>query len=173
MKKYISPVALFVVAILFLPTNTFAYKTTDQTAKRLTPTTAMYSITYVFGSPSRDLYLPIRTIRDGNDNSEVLSLGYEILEDKKTHTNAGETAALVFSNAKIVNNTYFIPAGSAAKFTLVGFLRTSVTTPEADYALKVNGLPFTEYNRFGDRIDSALNESELSYYITDEIELNN
>lgn len=172
MNKYISSFALLAFVICLTPQVANAYKTTGQTAVKLTPTTAFYTISYVFGSPSRDTYMPIHTMRDGSNSSDPLTLGYEILEDKKTQTDVGETAAIVLSNAKIVGKNYFIPAGSATKFTLINFFKTDADTPENDYALHVTGLPFTQYNQDNVEINSKLNKYELSYYQTDEVGLN-
>ncbi len=44
--------------------------------------------------------------------------------------------------------------------------------PEADYALKVNGLPFNEDRGNEVFVENQLTKSELSDYQTEEVELN-
>jgi len=173
MKQYLSLILFVVVAIIAAPTTSEAYVTTEQTAVQITPTTAMYSITYTFDPSAFDFFLPIHTSRDVSD-SDNLTLVYETLVNGKDSTRVGDTAALVFSNLEVANNEYHIPRGKRGNFTLVTFLRTNTNEAEADYALKVKKLPFNESRGEGElMIENRLTASELATYQTGEVELNN
>ena len=172
MKKYISAMVLTAYIAVLFPQATQAYFTSEQTAVRLTPITAMYTITYSFGLPKQDIYLPITTERNLSHKESERTLGYTMREDGKEIINEGRTAALVFSNAEIKNGMYFVPAGSSRTFTLVAFLRTQEDTPEADYVLQVENLPFLVDIDEEELQIRGLNPSELIYYATGEIELN-
>lgn len=168
--------SIFALVLVFgffiTPSLSFAYKTYDQKAFQITENAAIYTISYRFGIPNRDFYLPIAAVRDiGTTTPGELIVGYEFLEDGKTYTDKGTSAGIVFSNAKVVNGSYFVPAGKSAQFTLLVILSTDPEDAEMDYALHVNSLPFNGI--FEDQVlHQKLNATELQYYITPEIELN-
>lgn len=170
LRSFLFAGALAFVAVL--PMDAKAYFTTDQTATRATENAAIYTITYTFGSPNRDTYMPIAIQRDSGDFEHAIT--YEMLIDGTDLTDAGETIGLVLSDAEIKDNQYFVPAGTSKTFVLYVILTTPITAAEADYALHVTDLPFTTINEDDDTIvlEQGLTPSELSYYQTPEVELN-
>lgn len=163
-KNYLAG-SLFFIA-LYLPQNSSAYETTEQTATLLNDHTVLYTITYHFGFLNREVYLPIGAVRGLKNGSIVPYVGYDILVDGKA-TTSGKVGALVLSKAEIKNNQYFLATGKAADLTLVAILEL----PKGDSldpkktALKMNHLPFTivkdkEAGR------TFLNEREMEPYIT-------
>ena len=170
MTRYTILVLLAVFMVTAMPQSAAAYKTHDQKAVRINEQTAFYTISYRFGIPQRDFYLPIGAVRDATKDDGFV-LGYEFLEDGKTYTNKGTSAGIVLSDAEVVDGQYFIPAGKFRTFTLFVMLTTDETDPEMDYALHVNSLPFIGIIN-GERVDQKLYPTELQYYLTPEIELN-
>ncbi len=125
MKKYIS---IFLAVFALLPATSQAYYTTEQTAVQLTPTTAMYTITYTFGPSAYDFYLPAHTSRSTVDSSN-LTLTYDLLIDGEEVTQTGESAAIVLSNTNLSDKQYHLPRGKRGTFTLVTFFKTDAATP--------------------------------------------
>lgn len=171
MTKFISGLMLTAVLAVAFPQTTQAYLTSSQTSVQLTDTTAMYTITYSFSGGKYDFYLPVVTARNLLHSESESTLGYTIRENDDT-TSIGDTAALVFSTAKLVDGMYFIPKGERKTFTLVTFFRTDIGTHQDDYALQVENLPFL-VDIGGDALQlRGLNPSELTYYATEEVRLN-
>lgn len=170
MKTITRTLSGLVLSAVLLPAIASAYYTTDQSAVRFSETSALYSITYKFGSPSRDIYMPIVAERDTATYES--SLVYEMLLDGKTYTDAGTAVGIVTSNAKIVDGQYFIPAGHSKTFTLKVVFTTPADIDEADYTVHVTRLPFLMVTEDDTELESELTDSELSYYQTPEIELN-
>ena len=170
--KNISALLLTAVIAVSLPNTTNAYFTQEQTQTALTPITAMYTITYSFGLPKQDIYLPTGTQRNLMHGESDRTLGYTIREDGEDITDAGDVAGVVLSNAEVKDGMYFVPKGSKASFTLVVLLRTQPNTPKEDYSLLVENLPFL-VDMGGESLQVRdLNPSELQYYATDEVRLN-
>lgn len=161
--------ALLIVAAT--PFSSSAYTTSDQQAHRISERAAFFTITYRFGIPNRDFYLPIKAIRDLEAGSDEFAVGFEMLEDGKEPLQNGLANGIVLSNAKVVGDSYFVPAGQSRTFTLFVLLTTDENEPEKDYALHLHWLPFTGVVD-GQELNQRLNPSELQYYITPEVELN-
>lgn len=164
--------SIFIAALFFLTLsvgNVSAYFTTDQSATRVIKNTALYTVTYSFGASKEDLYMPVFAKRDLAHGSQEIALGYELLEDAEERVSYGTATGIVLSSEEIVDNMYRIPAGSNGTFTLFVLYSVDESEPEADYALRVTELPFY---RGDDRGALSLNPSELQYYITPEVELN-
>lgn len=162
-------VGIFAITLL-IPGTTMAYFTTDQTATRLNAETVLYTVTYEFGFPSRELYMPIGAVRDDASTTSSPYLKYSILDTEDNPITTGNSAALVFSNdedVQIKDNQYFLAAGKSAKFTLVTILNIPVEEQlnASNQSLLVTSLPFTMIND-GTPIPAHLNPSELQYYRT-------
>lgn len=163
---------LFIGALAFallIPSTTMAYFTTGQTASRLSASTILYTVTYEFGFPSREVYMPIGALRDSSTTSSPY-LKYAIVDDKNNPINIGNSAALVFTGDKdvvIKDNQYYLAPGKSAKFTLMAFLTIPVEqrTKPLNMSLLVTSLPFTMIGD-GTPIKAHLNPSELQYYRT-------
>ena len=149
-----------------LPSITEAYFTTSQGAQIVDRTTSVFSITYEFGHPKRDLYLPIRT---GRDVTDTKSVGYTLLEESEVATGFGHIDAAIVSDAKITaDGWYFVPAGTKAEFTLYAALEYERQTEDLDVALQITSLPFF----FGPNwSENGLSNGELSKYLTAEVDL--
>ncbi|MEM9336488.1 MAG: hypothetical protein AAGA35_01360 [Patescibacteria group bacterium] len=162
---------LMVLSALFvLPQASQAYFTTDQSAFLISDNAALLTISYSFGFSSREALLPIAAVRGETESQAVL--GYELLEDSRASTSVGTAAGIIVSDAEVRNGQYYIPAGQTADFTLVVVLTTEPTDPEIDYALQVSHLPFTMITADGTVLENGLTDSELSYYISPEVDLN-
>lgn len=171
MKKYITGVVLTLLFATALPHTSDAYFTSKQTAAPLTDTTGLYTITYSFGLPKQDIYLPIKTERNlmhGNGDS---TLGYTVRTENNVIANDGIAAAIVLSDAEVKDGMYFVPAGESATFTLVAFYKAPAMTPMDGYKLQVEHLPFPVDLGEGDMQIRSLNPSELQYYVTEGIYL--
>ena len=146
------------------------YKTSAQYAWQINATTTLYAIDYWFGHSNYDLYLPTRGVRDQVWNTNNGRLGFSVMEDGKTLSDAGSALAVVGSNAEITDDEmYKVPKGTKQQFRLFVILTTENDAAEADYAILVTDLPFYRYE---EREYMKLNPSELQYYLTPEVEFN-
>ena len=112
--------------------------------------------------------MPVFGERNLPFGAEEDALGYVILEDRFA-SDVGTAEGIVLSNAERVGAMYKIPKGTAAKMTLGIIFTIPEDALEADYQLQIQELPFYAGD---DRMYRRLNPSELQYYITPEIELN-
>ncbi len=150
------------MVIIAVPQLSFAYKTTSQSARQYSDTTALYTITYRFGFLNRELYIPISAVRGAMPTRDAVS--YELMTGSTT-SNLGTMSALVVSTAEIKNGMYYLPAGKAADFTFVVALTMPARTKVADYKTQMTALPFIMVDK-GKKINAQLNPSELQYYVT-------
>ena len=171
MKKISLSVAL-ALAWAVSPAVADAYFTTSQTAVPLNERAAMFLIEYSFGLPDHDLYMPVIAQRGLEWESTQKKLGYTFAENESHVHEHGTAAALVVSDAPIVNGMYKIEKGTAKTMTLLAFLITNPQQHEEDYALQVTRLPYYVDKGAGELEALQLNPSELQYYVTKEIELN-
>lgn len=171
--KHISYIIIgfFISVLLATPLSTYAYYTTAQNAIRLTDNIALYTIDFTFGFPDRDVYIPIATKRDIENNPQNPYMGYTFYTSADGDPTVGTAAGLVLSSADIENNMYKVPAGERGYFTLVVFLTLDPEAdPKAKYGLQVSNLPFitqegNTIQRFG------LNKHELQAYKTKKVGL--
>ncbi len=174
-KKITCELATCFALLILLPISASAYYTTAQTATKLTNQAAIYTITYTFGIRDFDIYMPILASRTSREEAvKDDSVAYTIREDGKDVTENGHTASFVFSNAPMVDGMYKIDANTSETMTLLVVLTTESDTPEMDYALHVEKLPFLvdlENDKNNMQVRGLL-PSELNYYTTEEIELN-
>ena len=166
--KIIFTSGLVTAVFLLTPVSVGAYETTGQEAKRMSDTTAAYFVTYKFGHESKDIYMPVRALRNQQYGMETTSIGYEILERSEFRSNKGTAMGIVLSNAEIVDGMYKVPKGYAASFTLLVLFEAADGEEETEYALQVTDLPFYA----GENRDyQRLNPSELQYYATEGVKL--
>ena len=162
---------IFLVAIIALfitPQAVDAYTSTSQKAYRVNDTTALYYIDFVFGHNDHPIEIPVLAKRNQKHGEGTKTLGYSLLKNGLKAKNIGTTRAVVISNGtKISNARYQVPQGEAKKFTLAVILNTKTDLDKADYSILVTDLPFMLGNQ-----ELRLNPSELQYYRTPEIELN-
>lgn len=167
-------VGLFFASVLMVPNATSAWFSTHQDAVRIDSESVLYTVTYKFGMEKSDLHMPILAERNTETAHTPLRLGYTILKDSKTQFDVGDSYGIVLSDAKIVGDTYFVPRGTAKKFTFVALLKVPVADTEVytdlDLAMQVTSLPFV-ITRDGAQNNNKLNPSELTRYITPEVEL--
>ncbi len=173
MIKTFTGVFLFSLFVLSASASqTEAYFTTNQTATKINETTALFSIEYAFGLEKRDIYMPVYAERGLLHASTAQKVGYSLHKDGKKITLQGTTIGMAVSKAPIVNGMYKLEKGKAQKMTLYVILTTSSTTPEMDYTLQVDKLPFYVDIGKKDLQTQGLNPSELQYYITKQVGLN-
>ena len=173
MKKYLSllPVAM-VCLFIFFPGISSAYFTTNQTATRISDSSILFTITYNFGFQNYDGWLPVGAVRGLQFRNPSPYLGYTIINKDGGTIDLGKTNAIVLSKSQVKDGQYFIPKGTAAVFTFVALMDVSALKTERNIALRVTSLPFHMKNQEED-ISAQMNPTELKYYTTPLIILNN
>ncbi len=169
--KYIIANAIVALFIALSPITSHAYFTTAQTANALTENAGLFSVSYRFGALKQDFYMPTTPIRNILTDTADNRLGYTIRTDQDDISDVGIATAVIKSSAEVRDGYYFIPAGTASTFELIVVLQTDPYAREMDYYLQVESLPFKAQLETGLQ-DRRLNPSELQYYATPEIELN-
>lgn len=159
-------IALMVIGTMGVATVAHAYETTSQRALRVNDRTALFFIDYTFGQKDHDLYLPVLATRNQSLGTNTPSLGFEVLDQYREHTNAGTAHAIVLSKASIDGNLYHVPEGTAAGFTLAVVFVAPVGTTVEDYSIAVTDLPFYQGS---EKRHMYLNPSELKYYTTPQL----
>jgi len=168
MKTMNISLGVVVLILTFItPQVSQAYFTTAQNAVKINPTTALFTIEYVFGHDDYDLYMPILAERGLMWKGDANKVGYTFRQDDE-EVLLGRAAGMVLSNAPIVNGMYKIEKGTAKKLLFFVLLSTQTDTPEMDYALQVENLPFKMDDK-GTLEQLQLNPSELQYYVTKEV----
>ncbi len=175
LKVTLLALALFVIA----PHTSLAYFTTAQSAVQLNSDTLLYTVTYKFGMERGALHMPIGAVRNLQAGDASPYLGYTLLNNGEAVIASGTTAAFVFSDAKVVDNEYFVPKGKSATFTLVTLVKlgkdfTVSEDEKTELSLQVTSLPFNMVGADGSNESITklkLNPSELQYYITPELKL--
>jgi hypothetical protein len=176
MLKIKSVIITSLVAIVgVLPGSAAAYFTTSQNAVALSKNVFLYAISYDFGTPKYDLTLPINALPNRLLSNDAFAVGYETIDSEGETARLGQTVGIVLSNAKVVNNQYFVPKGYAASFTLVVLVQATdaevaAYDVEQNLALQVTRLPFLMTNE-NQEIVAGLNSSELQYYQTPSLDI--
>ncbi|MCA9362864.1 hypothetical protein KC851_00920, partial [Candidatus Kaiserbacteria bacterium] len=160
--------------LFITPQISHGYWTTSQHAIKIGDNNVLYLVQYKFGLNSQSVDLPIgavRTMATGSITSPYVNYGF--VEDGETIYTGGTAAALVISDAEIKNNQYHLKAGQSGTFTLLTLL---TLTPEElvdnpDLALQVTHLPFIRTTDTGNVYTDQLNISELSNYVTPEVDM--
>ena len=156
--------------LLTTPSVAAAYTTSAQSVRQIDETTALFAITYQFGSAYYDFYMPIRAVRDQVWGQRGSTMGFSMLEDGKRLSEDGAAVGVVVSTAEQTDDGFYIaPQGRKTEFTLYVIMKTEPNDLEADYAAAVTDLPFY---RGDDREYQRLNPSELKAYQTPETEFN-
>jgi hypothetical protein len=168
MKTFFACVLLGITLVSLYPSTTFAYRTTNQSARTYAENTALYTITYRFGFLNREVYLPITTLRGKSTTSTMI--GYDVLSSS-TKSSAGVAHALVLSNAEIRDGMYYLPKGAVADFTFVSALSLPAGQSVADYAIRLNAVPFITVDD-GERVNGAVQSPELDLYVTPPAKMN-
>lgn len=154
---------LIIIGVLFSfgTPSTQAYFTTHQEATPfLGEHSALFRIDYSFGSPKREVLLPIAAAYSDAKQNDMVS--FSIL-DEAGNTVSGKTAAIVLSNASLKNNgMYTTPLGLGKKFSLIAVFTPTEYDATKKYRLQVTHLPFN----FDGTQQLQLNPSELTYYTT-------
>lgn len=146
-----------------------AYNTTNQTAEKVGPNTALFTVSYEFGMPNQAVYMPIMTQRDlavGTDTTNAFRVGYQIERKDGTVVKDGTTTALALSRVPIEGTMYRIPAGEATIMTLVAVVQLPANVPFAGYRLHVTKLPFIFSDGTHPNSLNQMNKYELSQYVT-------
>jgi hypothetical protein len=137
----------FAVALLFcfalLPGVSQAYESTAQSAVALDARTFLYTVEYEFGFLNAEVWLPIGAARTDASSRQGL-ITYKLEGSDGTPYGAGESYAVVLSDAKVVDGKYYyVPKGGRETFTLVTIVRTPPLVLGDDLALQVTALPYT------------------------------
>lgn len=157
--------------LVLLPQSSEAYFTTAQTGTQFGETAAIYTIEYAFGLQKNDIYMPIVAERGLGWKSDAHKLGYTIHSEDGVSTN-GTTAAIVLSNAPIVDGMYKIAKGTAQKMTLLVVFSTTDALSKENYTLQVDQLPYYVDKGETELKVLQLNPSELQYYVSPAVRLN-
>ena len=174
-------ISSFIALALFMcaPQSTHAYFTTGQTVTRLADHAALYTITYSFGLKNEDIFMPVLAKRGVlHSNEETDSVGYTIQSADQTSSSkvfdGGVAIGLALADTPIVDGMYKIEAGTAKEMTLlVLFLLDEGTNSDTDYGLQVEKLPFLVDLGKENLQTRQLNQSELQYYATKKVGLQN
>lgn len=163
---------VFTALSLLAPATSEAYFTTNQSAYKLTDTTALYTVTYKFGFAERGLYMPIMAERDNSDETAQYQAKYQILDQADEVITTGMSNGLVLTSSPdvdIKDGQYYLEPGESASFTLIALL-TLNKAAVSETALLVSHLPFTM--EIDDKlVPNQLNPSELQYYRTPSVEI--
>lgn len=164
---------LAIVAFVALPQVSSAYFTTEQTATKLDADTFLFTVTYKFGFLNREMRMPIGAVRGLKSDTTSPFAGFVILDEGKSVVTKGNTYSIVLSDAKVVDNEYYLPMGSSTTFTLVTVLNL---TPEMvasagtddSLSLLMTALPFTMVKE-GKDTPARVDPLELKKYATPEL----
>lgn len=126
------------VTALVIPASTQAYSTTGQLVKRINDDHALFIVAYDFGFLNRATYLPIVASR--GTTTAAHDVEFTIQEKSGSVINEGTVTALVLSNATIKDGRYYLAAGEAAEFALVGIMRLD-NSVKKNPALAINDIP--------------------------------
>jgi len=166
MRKYLFPLpVLLVILSMLIPNLTFAYFSTNQTATVINDSQILFTVTYKFGFKKYNGMMPIGAVRGLEFGNPSPYLGYKILDKQGKTVIDGTAYSIVLSDAKVVNNSYYIPKGVLKTFTLVTLYSLPKETSINDVSLRVTSLPFMMQNEKKE-ITTKMNPSELQYYTT-------
>ena len=161
--------------LLAIPNISFAYFTTGQTATKINENTLLYTVSYKFNFGKNGGRMPIGAVRGLEFGTSSPYVGYDLLQDSETPVTVEESYSVVLSNAKVVDNEYYVPPGQTASFILVALVHlppnfVPESTRDYDLSLQVTSLPFTILSEEKE-FKNQLNPSELQYYLTPEIDI--
>jgi hypothetical protein len=157
--------------LLHYPQTASAYFTTAQSSLMLDKNHALFIVEYAFGLEKHDVYMP-GVAKEGLlfENKEK-KVGFTIKNEDGVTVTSGKTTAAIISKAPSVDGMYKLEKGKAQKMWLVAILETEKDTPTEKYKLQVESLPFdVDMNTKKD--ERKLNPSELQYYVTPAVKLN-
>lgn len=176
MTNFKLKVSLLAIALFVLvPQVSLAYFTTDQKAVQLNSDTVLYTITYKFGLPKASLNMPLAAVQGLDFGDASGQLGYTFLNNDE-RVNVKTAYGIVLSDAKVIDNKYYVPKEELATFTLVVVAKldaglSTQSDENADLSLLVTSLPFTMTRSENESARLQLNPSELKYYKTPAISL--
>ena len=158
---------LALVAFIALPQVSSAYGITEQTATKLDADTFLFTVTYRFGFLNRELRMPVGAVRNLPFDSTSTFAGYVVQNQENKVVTKGNAYSIVLSDAKVIDNEYFLPKGKAANFTLVTVVNlTPDMLAEANgdttLAMMMTALPFVMVNEGKDnpaKVDPLLLKS--------------
>lgn len=119
--------------LLAFPTASEAFVIHDSSAVALDEHTAIYSITFSARIREADAYYPIEAVRT---SASLKRLKYEIVSENSI--DSVQTSGRVFSDAEVVNNTYFVPRNEKEEQTLFVILTTKGAEKVADIQVKIS-----------------------------------
>ncbi len=162
---------LFALSALLIVTFTFvtpanAYFTTNQESFTVDGKTNVYTINFEFGHAKHDIYIPVHANNSYDAKTDALSYA---LHDADGKTLARNTVAIVLSNAPTKDGMYVVKKGTKRSFTLLVIETPTpgVTGAQRDTKLQVTHLPFN----FDGKQQLQLNPSELTYYVTNGVDI--
>ncbi len=156
---------IFFAAFLFMlytaPAEAFSKDQVDRYSFANTDTgQAVYTLSFVIGNSSKDLYIPIVGERDLANGTRKNRFGFSLEPGYEGGSSkAGEAIALIIAKAEIVDGYYKVPAGTSVAFKIVSLFKVKETEANT-YKFIVTELPFF----VGDTRDPrSFNPSELKY----------
>ncbi len=158
-------VALFVSGV-FGAKEAEAFKVVEESATRLNDTTLLYTITYEFGFLNAGVRMPVAAKRAVDGSDAGLALGYTFMQGENAVTR-GLGYAIVLSDAKVVEDRYYVPAGEREQFTLVAIIQDPALV--SGISVEVTALPYTLVRDNEEHY--KLTQTQLSPYQTSALDL--
>src|SRR6056297_2247290 len=115
---------IFAVLILLSPSLTQAFTLENQRVVRISTDTWLYTNTAQYGSEDSETVVPIATAPNWKPRISGQYLRYQVLLSGQVIAGL-DTAAIVLSDAPIVDNQYVVPAGESYNFTLMSIVTLS------------------------------------------------
>ncbi len=164
-RKYIPfGFGLLGALLVLMPGVSQAYSVKSTQAVKVTADAALYTITYEFGFLNADVWLPVGATMSDRYPERAGKVGYHLT------TETGEyvpplAAAVVLSDALVVNDYYYVPRGERATFTLVAAIRTDSVIGATELpVLAVRSLPYILAKNDEPKAMYSLGQTELQAY---------
>ena len=119
MKLKITAICAF--AILLSPTLSHAFVTETEQVTRLSNDVWLYVNTAEYGSTDQEVRIPVATAPNWVPRINGQYLKYQVLLSDRPFAGL-DTAAIVLSDAPIVDNQYVVPADGSYSFTLIALI---------------------------------------------------
>ena len=137
--------ALFLFALVSLPSITHAFDVTDRTMAKLSETVTMYTITFNAGFLNADLWIPIAASHNESDDTK------------------GKVYSVVLSKEALDGNMYHVSKKERGEFMLVVFEDVPVGVDRSK-TLTITDIPHHLQREGEERVKRSLTEEELELF---------
>lgn len=158
--------ATFVLTLaFFMPASSHAYETVDQAAYQLNEDTYLFMVSYEFGYLNASAELSVAAMRGAGQSAAEPTVAYEIETAAGEVTHGGMAAAVVLSDAPIVDGTYQVNARDRKVFTLLVLYQTDAAMEVDDsLAMQITKLTNVVERQNEERSLISLSTAELASY---------